>query len=736
MENFINLIADFLLAIYPAVYILALFCGVVFVASGFTDLFFDLYFIAYSIRRFIVGRKWQPLTLERMEAREQQRIAIFIAAWKEADVIANTLTHACEAIRYRNYDIFVGTYPNDAATQSEVDKVAEKYERIHKVVVPENGPTNKASNLNHVFNALQKYESQTHQFYDIIVIHDSEDIIHPYSLLVYNYLIPRMDMVQIPVFPLALPLRKVTHWTYADEFAENHTKLLRVRELMGGFVPSAGVGTAFTKRSFQMLALQDFQEIFPTDTLTEDYQLGLQLNLNQMKSAFVQVRIKNPETQAGQKEPYLEWVATQAVFPTDFKRAVRQKTRWNIGIIFQGWKNIGWRVPLAVKWNLLNDRKALIAAPVNFLAYLVFIYFLLYAGVANLSSNSMPALIFRGSLLWYLMILSAIFMLWRAINRAYAVNKIYGWLPALTSVPRIIWGNLINFLAVIRALYFYISSRLQHRQVAWDKTAHEFPVEISAVRKTAPVHTSSSHQSIEIFYSGKNKDEVMHAFQHEIEEANDQKRIKLLQSIPREYGELLFPFFISYIKDPSWEVRAAVCRTLSFLRLPQSLPYLIQAACDADWVVRSNAVRAIGKLGDEGEEALLHLLGGNDRYAREAALAVLEQQGFLQHHLEQIKRADNQNYQKSLRFFEILAEAGGSKLAKEILAENKKRIKCKKRRELRLLLQKKRQPQKNQVYSQINKNKLYLLLRKKASLPKISAASPDNNKQDKHEEIT
>jgi len=89
-----------------------------------------------------------------------------------------------------------------------------------------------------------------------------------------------------------------------------------------------------------------------------------------------------------------------------------------------------------------------------------------------------------------------------------------------------------------------------------------------------------------------------------------------------------------------------------------------------------------------------------------------------------------------LRFFEILAEAGGSKLAKEILAENKKRIKCKKRRELRLLLQKKRQPQKNQVYSQINKNKLYLLLRKKASLPKISAASPDNNKQDKHEEIT
>jgi len=166
-----------------------------------------------------------------------------------------------------------------------------------------------------------------------------------------------------------------------------------------------------------------------------------------------------------------------------------------------------------------------------------------------------------------------------------------------------------------------------------------------------------------------------------------------------------------------------VCRTLSFLRFPQALPYLEQAACDSDWIVRGNAVRAIGKLGDEGEEALLRLLQGHDRYAREAALAVLEQQGFYQHHLEQIKRTDGQDYDKSLRFFEILADAGGSKLAKEVLAENKKRVKQQKSKKLRLLLQKKNEPPIIFDQHPIEKDKLLLFLQKKKQPSKITEQS-------------
>lgn len=476
METFINRIAEFWVSVYPALYWLALFSGIVFAISGVTDLFFDLSFMVYSIRRFFLGRDWKPLTLDRLEAREQQRIAIFIAAWQESDVIAKTLMNACETIQYKNYDIFVGTYPNDPATQSEVDRVAKLNDHVHKVVTPENGPTNKASNLNYVFKALEEYELQTGNYYDIIVMHDSEDVIHPYSLLVYNYLIPRMDMIQIPVFPIALPLHKTTHWTYADEFAENHTKNMLVREIAGGFVPSAGVGTAFTKRAFMMLAIQNPDGVFSTDTLTEDYQLGLRMNLSGIRSAFVNVNLKEPSRKENELS---DWVATRAVFPTNLKRAVRQKTRWNIGIIFQGWQNLGWEGAWPVKWNLFQDRKALISTPVSFLAYLIFFYLLLYNALARLSTINMPVLIVNRSLLWYLVLISTVFMVWRALNRAYAVNKIYGFFPALTSIPRVIWGNLINFLAVTRAVYQYAINRFNKRQVAWDKTAHEFPVEIN-----------------------------------------------------------------------------------------------------------------------------------------------------------------------------------------------------------------------------------------------------------------
>jgi len=660
-------IANWLISIRQPFYYLALFVGFVFVISGVTDLFYDLFMIIRSIRRFIIRRSIKPLTLQRLESREQQRIAIFIAAWREADVIAQTLTNACQSIRYRNYDIFVGTYPNDAETQMKVDQVASKYAQVHKVITPDAGPTNKASNLNHVFHALQDYEKRSGQFYDIIVTHDSEDVIHPYSLLVYNYLMPRMDMIQIPVFPMALPLKYVTHWTYADEFAENHTKMLLVREITGGFVPSAGVGTAFTKRAFQLLALQNEQEVFSTNTLTEDYELGLRMNLSGMKAAFVKVNIPSPQTEESDKKHVADWVATRAVFPTDFKSAVRQKTRWNIGIILQGWKNVGWRGSLAIKWNLFHDRKALITSLVNFLAYFVFAYFLVYYLVSLYFAGEMPVLMEKGTLLWYLVRVATVFMIWRMVNRAYAVYTIYGWAAAITSIPRVIWGNWINFCAIVRALYQYFTSRLKKQQVAWDKTAHEFPEGVIDEGWIATIATPNKPLPAEQRKEQPDSDEIIRTFLEEMEHVDKEGKLKLVKSIRKDQGEILFPYFIGYLEDPSWEVRSSVCRTLSFLRLPQAIPYLEKAACDTDWVVRGNAVRALGKLGEAGKEALMRLLSQPDRYARDAALAILEGQGFVDRELIKLDSPIASEADEARKFFEILAQAGNSSLAQEIL---------------------------------------------------------------------
>jgi len=668
MDILLTKLADILVSLYTPFHILALIIGSVFVISGITDLFFDLVSIGSKLRRFLIGRNWPRLTLDRLEAREQQRIAIFIAAWREEDVIAQTLRNATETIRYKNYDIFVGTYPNDPDTQREVDKVASNNPHVHKVVTPENGPTNKASNLNHVFQALLDYESDQNTFYDIILMHDSEDVIHPYSLLVYNYLIPRKEMIQIPVFPMALPLRKVTHWTYADEFAENHTKILYVREITGGFVPSAGVGTAFTKRAFQLLALER-EEVFSPNTLTEDYQLGLRMNMHGMKAAFVNVKIPSPQTKQTGKRRASDWVATRAVFPTDFKRAVKQKTRWNIGIVLQGWENIGWKGSLAVIWNLFQDRKALITAPVNFLAYFVFIYYLVYSLINKFTLSPMPVLIPDGSFLSITVLIGTIFMIWRSINRAYAVNMVYGFWPAVTSIPRAVWGNIINFFAITRAVTQYIVNKFRKQKVVWDKTSHEFPGGVTEEGRAATEGMHDSENNMGEYLNKLNYRNIIRLFKQRMENASKQEKVKLLEGISREHGETLFPHFVQYINDPSWEIRAAVCRTLSYLRLKQGIPQLKKAASDTDWIVRSNAVRALGKLGDVGERVLLNLLYSEDRYARDAARTVLEQQGFLDRHLHELKSSNPTQNDRALNFFKTLAYAGESELAKEILEE-------------------------------------------------------------------
>ncbi|MBG0788549.1 MAG: HEAT repeat domain-containing protein, partial [Anaerolineaceae bacterium] len=144
-------------------------------------------------------------------------------------------------------------------------------------------------------------------------------------------------------------------------------------------------------------------------------------------------------------------------------------------------------------------------------------------------------------------------------------------------------------------------------------------------------------------------------------------KIKLLESIPHDYGTKLFPYFHPYLSDPDWEVRAATCRSLSFLRLPQSIPYLKTAASDKDWVVRSNAVRALGKFGEDGESALLSLLDIDDNYARDASRTILEQQGFLDKHMNALDGEDFTAKSRARHFFIKMAEQGGSHIAKEVV---------------------------------------------------------------------
>jgi adsorption protein B len=105
-------------------------------------------------------------------------------------------------MKYSNYQIFVGVYPNDTKTLEVVKRIAQKNNKIVICVNGDDGPTTKADNLNNVYHSIKRFESDNNRHFDIVLIHDSEDFIHPLSLKLFNYILMYggIDAVQIPVY--------------------------------------------------------------------------------------------------------------------------------------------------------------------------------------------------------------------------------------------------------------------------------------------------------------------------------------------------------------------------------------------------------------------------------------------------------------------------------------------------------------------------------------------------------
>ena len=171
--------------------------AVIYLLSGMDDLVFDITYWLWA------RKKKNILKIEDILKKEEKQIAIIVPAWKEENVIDKMVINAIKMIDYKNYDIFVGIYPNDEGTKKSILSLEEHYyKKVHIIVNDEKGPTNKGQNLNMIYNGIKNYETETGKKFEILVMQDSEDIIHPLSLKLFNYLIPPKAMVQIPVFPI------------------------------------------------------------------------------------------------------------------------------------------------------------------------------------------------------------------------------------------------------------------------------------------------------------------------------------------------------------------------------------------------------------------------------------------------------------------------------------------------------------------------------------------------------
>lgn len=459
--------------------VLLIFVSITFLLSGLDDLFIDLCYFARALyRRLFIERLRVPVTEEHLLAIPQQYIAVMVPAWDESAVIRPMLLNMLRSLNYTQYHVFVGTYPNDKATQREADAVCAAHPHVHRVVTPHDGPTNKADCLNWILQGIKRVEREQNIRFEIFVMQDCEDVIHPLCYRVFNLLIPRFDMVQVPVLSLLPKWYQLTAGHYIDEFSQLHYKDMVVREVLNRSLPAAGVGCAFSRRAFETMAAHNHNVVFSIDSLTEDYDFGFRLKEYGMKQIFAQVRVQstNPPTPAF---PSADLVCVREFFPSNFRAAVRQKSRWVLGITLQGWENLGWMRGIATRYMLLRDRKGLLTNLVNVLAYFVV---LAVGGMWLLNwlepdSYRYPALLEQGTWLWYVILANSLLLVWRVLMRAFCVYRIYGMQQALLSVPRMVWGNFINFLATARAIRQYARYLRTGKLIAWDKTQHVYPSE-------------------------------------------------------------------------------------------------------------------------------------------------------------------------------------------------------------------------------------------------------------------
>ena len=228
----------------------------------------------------------------------------------------------------------MGVYPNDPLTSEAVDQVARVDARVHLALCPHNGPTSKGDCLNSTFNAMVEYEQRHGIDFEIVVIHDAEDLVHPQALRLINWFSREYQMVQVPVLPLATGPGEWTHGVYCDEFAEFQLKDIPVRQALAGFLPSNGVGTGFERSALESLRAQNRGFIFDPDCLTEDYETGLRMFSAGYRQIFVPVRLEKNGP-----------VATREYFPRQRRAAIRQRSRWVAGIALQGWERHGWCAP-------------------------------------------------------------------------------------------------------------------------------------------------------------------------------------------------------------------------------------------------------------------------------------------------------------------------------------------------------------------------------------------------------
>ncbi|QLY27016.1 glycosyltransferase [Bdellovibrio sp. KM01] len=424
------------------------------------DLFIDLIALIKRLRPLAISKQ----TLQLMKQMDQKSIAIMIANWKEAEVIGPMIRGNIRGIDYHNYKFFLGVYPNDTATWEEAARLEKLYpDKVTVVVNSEPGPTSKGQMLNEIARQILESEKQTGKRMDLFLLQDSEDVLHPHAFSLLNYFSREADFIQIPVFSFDVPKTSLVGGVYIDEFSESHTKDLLVRQALGAAIPSAGVGTCISREFVKAMMLRQEGQLMKEDTLTEDYHLGITAKPMGFKSRFVCAQLVDEN--GGR-----EFIATREYFPNKFTASVRQKSRWTLGIAYQGLANLQWSGGLTDRYFLLRDRKGPACSVLTVLSLVVLL------GMISLQmvDGEIPPLL-RTDFFSVLLSFNALAMFLRIMQRMSAVNRVNDFSQAAMVPVRWLVANAVNVLASLKAHLQYRESVKTGKRPVWIKTEHQMP---------------------------------------------------------------------------------------------------------------------------------------------------------------------------------------------------------------------------------------------------------------------
>ena len=302
------------------------------------------------------------------------RIAVMIPAFREEKVIGRTLDFlikAAEAYRPELVKIYVGTYPNDPETRRIVRQYEKAHPIVEEVVNAKNGPTTKAQNLNHIYSHVKKTE--------VVGIHDAEDFIPPNILLAANYYyqqIKHNDKIAGVQFAVRAKKDNMSLTNLIYLLMLRYNNLFLTARSGKGFVPSHGTATYYKQEDLELVK-NTRGYIWDDGNFTEDFELSLYHYFHLGKTLI-----------------YVPYPYVEEYFPSSWRKAVRQISRWQYG----GIKSVVKHFPYILKKSKTVD-DLLYSSAFGFYSltlfwlFVVFYSFMIFFG-PHLPISSLEAMIY------------------------------------------------------------------------------------------------------------------------------------------------------------------------------------------------------------------------------------------------------------------------------------------------------------------------------------------------------